>query len=241
MQAVHSQNRRKAFTLIELLVVIAIIAILAAILFPVFARARENARRASCQNNMKQIGLGVMQYTQDYDEKLPRQMTDGRPEDSYVDNFADAGAPANWAAEIYPYIKSWQIFACPSARQETGVGNSDTSYFGNGVLLQRGTSLAAIPEASNIIMVQEFNQRTNRTYLRPARNDASTTTFYYWLPNANYSGVHMEGGNLAFADGHVKWRKQSSLCASEWGLNNPTTTNACGVSGDPSVAVEPIF
>src|SRR5687768_5924591 len=61
----------KGFTLIELLVVIAIIAILAAILFPVFARARENARRSSCQSNLKQIGLGFAQYTQDYDEKMP--------------------------------------------------------------------------------------------------------------------------------------------------------------------------
>src|SRR5689334_5202516 len=74
-------NRRQAakpgFTLIELLVVIAIIAILAAILFPVFARARENARRASCQSNLKQIGLGIMMYTQDYDETFPRSAIGG--------------------------------------------------------------------------------------------------------------------------------------------------------------------
>src|SRR5687767_10691477 len=64
-------TRKTAFTLIELLVVIAIIALLAAILFPVFARARENARRAGCQSNLKQIGLGIMQYSQDYDELMP--------------------------------------------------------------------------------------------------------------------------------------------------------------------------
>jgi len=66
-----SRNNKSAFTLIELLVVIAIISILAAILFPVFGRARENARRASCMSNLKQIGLAIMQYTQDYDEKYP--------------------------------------------------------------------------------------------------------------------------------------------------------------------------
>src|SRR4028118_1774787 len=68
---------RSGFTLIELLVVIAIIGILASILFPVFARARENARRSSCQSNLKQIGLGILQYTQDYDEKLPLRRHDG--------------------------------------------------------------------------------------------------------------------------------------------------------------------
>lgn len=90
---------RSGFTLIELLVVIAIIAILAAILFPVFARARENARRASCQSNMKQLGLGTLQYTQDYDEKMP----------SY-----NLGPGLKWMDQIYPYVKSNQLFRCPS-------------------------------------------------------------------------------------------------------------------------------
>ena len=88
-------NRKTGFTLIELLVVIAIIAILAAILFPVFARARENARRSSCMSNMKQIGLGVMQYLQDYDERY-------MPEHD------------EWVDAVQPYIKSTQIFRCPS-------------------------------------------------------------------------------------------------------------------------------
>ena len=111
----HTINyRRSAFTLIELLVVIAIIAILAAILFPVFARARENARRSSCQSNMKQIGLGILQYTQDYDELYPQfDATDG--------------TGTGWAYVIQPYIKSTQILQCPS---DTTGENSDWNTVG---------------------------------------------------------------------------------------------------------------
>ncbi|RYG59922.1 DUF1559 domain-containing protein [bacterium] len=94
---------KKAFTLIELLVVIAIIAILAAILFPVFGRARENARRSSCQSNLKQVGLGLLQYTQDYDEQYPAAGWSGVQSLGY-----------GWAGDIYPYVKSKQVFACPS-------------------------------------------------------------------------------------------------------------------------------
>ena len=99
------------FTLIELLVVIAIIALLAAILFPVFSRVRENARRASCQSNMKQLGLGFVQYSQDYDEQFP------------VGDVLDPGCGSltrsdmtggGWDTELYPYVKSTQVFECPS-------------------------------------------------------------------------------------------------------------------------------
>ena len=93
---------RSAFTLIELLVVIAIIAILAAILFPVFARARENARRSSCQSNLKQIGLGVLLYTQDYDEKYPA---------GYMPT---NGVNVPWPVVLQPYVKSTQVFLPPS-------------------------------------------------------------------------------------------------------------------------------
>src|ERR1700744_4258814 len=102
----RSENR-KGFTLIELLVVIAIIAILAGILFPVFARARENARRASCQSNLHQLGLGMLQYTQDHDERFP----------AGIPNSGAGGANdisgAGWGESIYPYVKSAQIFVCP--------------------------------------------------------------------------------------------------------------------------------
>jgi len=101
---------RHGFTLIELLVVIAIIALLAAILFPVFARARENARRTSCQSNLKQVGLGIIQYTQDYDETYPgAYMTYGAPH--------PCNNRVSYAQLIYPYVKSSQIFRCPSASQ----------------------------------------------------------------------------------------------------------------------------
>src|SRR3954447_20099354 len=97
-----SNPTRRGFTLIELLVVIAIIAILAAILFPVFGRARENARRSSCQSNLKQIGLGITQYTQDYDEIQPFVSTAG--------NWSVDG----WMHTLQPYVKSYQVFKCPS-------------------------------------------------------------------------------------------------------------------------------
>src|SRR5687767_6104900 len=97
--------RRRAFTLIELLVVIAIIAILAAILFPVFSRARESARKASCQSNLKQMGLGVMMYTQDYDEKYP------------MSSYMLGSCVSTMDLQIAPYVKSQQLNQCPSEPQ----------------------------------------------------------------------------------------------------------------------------
>jgi len=109
----HSVSR--GFTLIELLVVIAIIAILAAILFPVFARAREKARTASCQSNMKQVSLGIIMYMQDYDESFPLYAGD---------------LPQNWDRTCMPYIKNEQVFSCPSDTTTRAVGtySKGTSY-----------------------------------------------------------------------------------------------------------------
>ena len=103
---------KKGFTLIELLVVIAIIAILAAILFPVFQKVRENARRTACLSNLKQIGLAVVQYQQDTDERSPG----GR---------SGAGTGEGWAGEIYLYIKSTQAFKCPD---DSGADLNSASY-----------------------------------------------------------------------------------------------------------------
>src|SRR5688572_7142500 len=107
---IHTLRKRRGFTLIELLVVIAIIALLAAILFPVFARARENARRTTCQSNMKQMALGMIQYTQDYDEKFGF----GGCGSTCADFPTECGTAGSWAEMVQPYIKSTQIFKCPS-------------------------------------------------------------------------------------------------------------------------------
>ncbi len=128
MQTPITKNRKSAFTLIELLVVIAIIAILAAILFPVFARARENARRSSCQSNLKQIGLGLLQYTQDYDEILCPQFIGGAG--NAAQNASNSTTPLyKWMDLVQPYIKSTQLFTCPSDTDVAANGTTFTTQF----------------------------------------------------------------------------------------------------------------
>lgn len=136
-----SSNSKEAFTLIELLVVIAIIAILAAILFPVFATAREKARTTACLSNEKQMGLAVIQYIQDYDETAP--------------NGSDGwGNGCGWAGELYPYVKSTAAFLCPD---DTGKGDVVSyGYNSNCVRQQSSSGGAAFPGNTGRLM-KEFN------------------------------------------------------------------------------------
>ncbi len=220
-------RNRRAFTLIELLVVIAIIAILAAILFPVFARARENARRASCMSNMKQIGLGIMQYTQDYDERYP-----------YMSIYDNGNVTVSTTynnrqsiyAQVYPYTKSWKLLLCPSGKDQTGgqapdyAANDAYSYPINPVIFRStGLPLARITQPALRLMIHENGvvEKKIRTY--PAINGSD---YVNWLPG-NVDANHFEGGNLLFADGHVKWKVKNSICPEDFGLVRPAGTG-CG-------------
>jgi len=194
---------------------------LAAILFPVFARARENARRASCQSNLKQIGLGIMQYSQDYDEKLPicPQLNAG----VYVAYYATS--PAYGVLKtIQPYVKSWQLYLCPSATPMTGYyapsGDSNTAYMSNGVVFTPGgTNIAAIPSTAQLILMQERSTNWHLDSQQPERIDGDQNKVRYWLYEG-YSDSHFGGGNLMYADGHVKWRRQGTIAATEFGVDS---------------------
>lgn len=210
----HVGFRRKAFTLIELLVVIAIIAILAAILFPVFAQARDKARAAACLSNCKQIGTAVMMYTQDYDETYPLRRFQPIVSPWWDDN--------SWRTVIQPYVKNTQVLVCPSNPQKglqswdpefgrsyacnTNPGGdpswaNEKGLFGNaaGVALaavDRPADVIALAEIYNIPYVSVIIDVDNGTHAENGR----TVTFYGDTLFAGHSGR----SNYLFADGHVK-------------------------------------
>jgi prepilin-type N-terminal cleavage/methylation domain-containing protein/prepilin-type processing-associated H-X9-DG protein len=138
---------RRGFTLIELLVVIAIIAILAAILFPVFAKAREKARQISCASNEKQLGLAILQYNQDYDERYPAGLPNG-----------NGWNGIGWAGMVNPYAKSSKIFSCPDdlnfSKPPVGVTSYPDSYAFNQML--GNTSLAQVDQPARDVMLSEI-------------------------------------------------------------------------------------
>jgi len=208
--------RKTGFTLIELLVVIAIIAILAAILFPVFARAREKARQTSCLSNLKQCALSVQMYVQDYDETFPMSIYFVAP--NRLNLFYDA---------IVPYMKNNQILQCPSDPQRndltaffapyglTGMGNFQyTSYMGNFAVFEDGSVPGLTVAVAPIKLAEiEFPVYTSLIYDGWLRADFASPV----------NPVHNDGLNSCFIDGHAKFVKtiyDSSVAA--WRVANQT-------------------
>ena len=198
---------RRGFTLIELLVVIAIIAILAAILFPVFARARENARKSTCLSNLKQLELGMIMYRQDYDERCV-----------YSGLTTSVAATANgpytgngtnrfwWFDMISPYIKNRQVIFCPSDAGTTSCcGFPNRSY-------QPNTNMSGVADAIVVAPPQTIHIIESKLNYQAVNSDPGS-----YISNK----FHFEGWNVAFADGHTKWMPVSGSNLSWNGSSYP--------------------
>ena len=235
---------KSAFTLIELLVVIAIIAILAAILFPVFAQAREKARQTSCVSNMKQLGTAIIMYSQDYDElyplafgydtgiggwgstyRMPVPLSWATP----VDARANA-AQSNWINACNPYVKNFQVVTCPSGvnvgfqggNAYTGTGRAKVSVTYNGLLM--AYSQAGVVTPANLPMLTEGYGKaeldgyslafpalscpdaTQSCSYKPCGQTGNGSSSAWFGSFGQPTPVHSGGSNVAFTDGHVKFR-----------------------------------
>jgi prepilin-type N-terminal cleavage/methylation domain-containing protein/prepilin-type processing-associated H-X9-DG protein len=238
---------RRAFTLIELLVVIAIIAVLAAILFPVFARAKDAAKKTQCLSNEKQLGLASGLYSGDNDDVLPGNdpaSVDLSPGFDLPRGYEDLSAPRNWAVALTPYTHSTAIYRCPSqpANPHAGWGPvhgvAENGYLMNGVAGNRPDS--AISEPSSIIYLQE-----EETYLRTAEErpnrvwDVSgkiQTNVGTRFDSSKWSKSHGAGGNLLFCDGHARYRVKSAISYSQFGAA-PGTVCSNGKTGSQNFMV----
>ena len=230
--------RRRGFTLIELLVVIAIIAILAAILFPVFARAREKARQSSCLSNTRQLTLAFMQYVQDYDEVFPTWGRTGWPPPTipYM----------TWWCEVYPYVKNGPVFVCPTNSNGTSTGSywgapwienwyvpsygmNNNLHGGNG---GRGIPLVMVKRPATILLVGDscHPMGADWRFAWPIANEIiggypNACTVRPGQANAHRqeeSTCHNGGSNIGFCDGHSKWMRDQEIWRQRADLLNYT-------------------
>jgi prepilin-type processing-associated H-X9-DG protein len=189
--------KRKGFTWLEAVAVIAILLIVAAILFPIFARSGEHAHNPSCQSNLKHIALGFKQYIQDYNERYP-----------IAKNSSSGLANSdNWAGQLAPYLKSTQVFQCP---QDTSATDNQKSNYGYNARMSKAEE-SKLNNSAIIILNYEVVADPNgwtQTGTGPQNVSASTR--------------HLDGANYSFVDGHVKWLKPETVTALSPKQGSPT-------------------
>lgn len=226
----------RGFTLIELLVVIAIIAILAAILFPVFAQAREAARKASCQSNLKQISTAIGMYNQDFDGSYP------------MVRYGNVAVHDTWKQELYPYTKNLGIFQCPSNSGATGtLTNGDCGYSAGSVSVPPQSYAWATANGANpaenafsygegvggpneAIIQQTASQLVVVESISTCADLCEWCAYYGAGPSAN--NAHSGTSNFLFADYHVKAMKwgQTMTPYNMWQFDGTFTTNGAGTT-----------
>ncbi len=195
---------RRGFTLIELLVVIAVIAILAAILFPVFAKAREKARQTSCLSNVKQIGTGMLMYTTDWDEYLP---TGERITSTW------------WYDIIQPYLMNRQIYTCPSWRGSSlGYGINSCMMCPHWCPHTEWPNLAEIERPADILFVADSISWISCAFMVAWANGCAAMCDPTVRVPANTR--HNEGSNILFCDGHAKWHGATAIGNWTWHVDH---------------------
>ena len=202
-------DTKLGFTLVEILVVLAIVVVLAGLLLTVFSRARENGRRSSCQNNLRQIGLAIRQYVGDNDGVYPAAFEGSSTQQGLF-----------WVQMVAPYAKNPKIFVCPSQTETPSYYYDYNANRLNTILTSfaqrsfRGKQESVLQAETSIIILEDTTlMPPNRVVELPASCQLTSPDG----PVGAYSGstIHGDGGNYAFADGHVKWLSPESRVAAE--------------------------
>lgn len=199
--------KRRGVTIVEVLVVVVLIAILTALLWPMVNRSSGNARRTACQNNLRQIGLALQQYSQDYNARLPLIHV------HEVSSRVSQQNPYGWAGAIYPYLpdNAFAIYQCPSEESSTAAGTDAvqagfTDYWFNTNL--SGVELKKVIHPATTLLLGDGNDGADLTDARYNRNSLPLA----WLKNSGSPARrHLDGANYAFADGHVKFYRPKHI------------------------------